>query len=171
MRKILTVFVFLGLFSLTMTAGDKVDNGRQWHVTRDKMPHFENFWSSLSATEKSDLRKLQAEDETKFRKRISAKMHEYKKSLKSSDSTTKKMVKQYKNSNSKKQKTAIVKQLRDQTEKEFYKNLEARKNQLSNLEQRLRKLRKNYAEREKHAKLIIDTRVKNLLKAKHRSRK
>ena len=171
MRKILAVFTVISLFSLTLTASDKVDHGRQWHAARDKMPHFKNFWNSLSETEKSDLKKLRAKSEPQFRKQISAKMYEYKKSLKGSDNITQQLVSQYKNSTDANQKTAIAKQLHEQTKQEFYKNLEARKKQLSNLEQRLRKLRKNYAEREKNAKLIIDTRVKHLLKPKRASRK
>jgi hypothetical protein len=170
MKKIITVFYAILLLNVNLAAKDKKVHTKQPRQSRqEKMPQFKNFWSNLSDKEKTDLKKLRNNDEGKFRKAIRAKLNEYKKSTKKSGVTSKKLAEKYHNSSDASEKDAIRKQLREQTEKEFYKNLETRKKQLTGIEKRLSKLRQSYAKREKNADLIINTRVKSLLKQKHSS--
>ena len=176
--KSILIFTFTIMFTGLLTAATQGPKGSKQQSQKSTIQHrssqsahFKNFWNSLSKVEKSDLKKLSNKDQSQFRKKINLKIKKYKRSLNKSNNKAHELAEQYKNCTDGEQKVNVEKALHAQVKKDFYTNLEKRKNQLSSLKKRLNKLNQSYTKREKNAKLIIARQIKKLKKSKRSSSK
>jgi hypothetical protein len=117
---------------------------------------------TLSESERSELRKLRAENPEEFRKRIRDKIQALKEKKTPESGQIFELADKYQKTSAPQEREDIRKQLRDLTAKQFQNKMRANKERIDVAEKRLQELKKEYDERMRKADDIIDRRVDDL---------
>ena len=120
------------------------------------------YLERLSPEDKAKLKELYLQDPEKFRKELRAKIQELKKQENSIQKNINGIAEKYHKAQTPEEKQKYMAQLKEASQKEFYRNLDRSKTELDTLEKRLNTLRLAYENRKNNADKIIDDQVEYL---------
>jgi len=141
-------------------AARKIEKNSQG-INREDHPAL-MYLERLSPEDKAKLKELYLQDPEKFRKELRAKIQELKKQENSIQKNINGIAEKYHKAQTPEEKQKYMAQLKEASQKEFYRNLDRSKTELDTLEKRLNTLRLAYENRKNNADKIIDDQVEYL---------